>query len=155
MHISGHSKQEAPSLQRVDRKQEPFWRVAPVVKTALLMGACGGFVLATVLTVSPIFPVPLGIWWEAVVQAHGHLQLYGWAGLFVLGVVLHFFPRLCGAPLAHARLLPWLLGMAIVGLVLRAIGQPLQAIMPAPVWQVMLVGSGLFEAIAIVGILSL
>jgi uncharacterized protein involved in response to NO len=155
MHVSGHSKQEDTSLQRVDRKQEPFWRVAPVVKTALLMGACGGFVLATVLTVSPIFPVPLGVWWEAVVQAHGHLQLYGWAGLFVLGVTLHFFPRLCGAPLAGARFVYWLLGLIVVALILRAVSQPLQAMMPAAFWQVMLISSGLCELIAFAGLLIL
>jgi uncharacterized protein involved in response to NO len=155
MRIIGQKKREHTSLQMVNRKQEPFWRVAPVVKTALLMGACGGFVLATVLTLSPIFPVPLGTWWEAVVQAHGHLQLYGWAGLFVLGVALHFFPRLCGAPLAGARFVPWLLGIAVAGLVLRAVSQPLLAMMPVLVWQVTLVGSGLFEVIAIAGILSL
>jgi len=139
----------------VERKQEPFWRVAPVVKTALLMGACGGFALATVLTLAPVFAVPLGTWWEAVVQAHGHLQLYGWAGLFVLGVVLYFFPRLCGTPLVGVRFVPWLLGIMIASLVLRAVGQPLLAMMPAMVWQLALVSSGLFEVIAIVGILSL
>jgi uncharacterized protein involved in response to NO len=138
-----------------ERKQEPFWRVAPVVKVALLMGACGGFVLATVLTLSSALAVPLGTWWEAVVQAHGHLQLYGWAGLFVLGVVLYFFPRLCGAPLAGARLVPWLLGMAVVGLILRAVGQPLLTMTPTIVWRLALVGSGICELVAIIGILSL
>lgn len=136
-------------------KQEPFWRVASVVKAALLMGACGGFVLATILTLSLAFSVPSGSWWEAVVQTHGHLQLYGWAGLFVLGVALHFFPRLCGEPLAGARFLPWLLGTACVSLILRAISQPAVAVMKAPAWQVALIGSGLLEVIAIAGFLSL
>jgi uncharacterized protein involved in response to NO len=155
MHLIGHRKREHTPLQVLERKQEPFWRVAPVVKTALLMGACGGFLLATVLTLAPVFAIPLGTWWEAVVQAHGHLQLYGWAGLFVLGVALHFFPRLCGAPLAGARAIPWLLGIAIVGLVLRAVSQPLLAMLPAFVWQLALVGSGLLELVAIASILFL
>jgi len=84
-------------------KQEPFSRVALVLKTALLMGAGGGFLLATILTVAYAISVPLGAWWDALVQAHGHLQLYGWAGLFVLGIALHFLPRLRGTPLAVGR----------------------------------------------------
>ena len=84
-----------------------------------------------------------------------NLQLYGWAGLFVLGVALHFFPRLCGAPLVGVRFIPWLLGIIIVSLILRAISQPLLAMQPAFVWQVALMGSGLFELIAIAGILFL
>ena len=109
MHTTAHGNITPPPIEM--RKQEPFSRVAPMLKTALLMGAGGGFLLATVLTLSRAFSVPLGAWWEAAAQAHGHLQLYGWAGLFVLGVALHFLPRLRGTPLAGARLVPWLLGI--------------------------------------------
>jgi len=134
MHTTAHGNISPPPISEKMRKQEPFSRVAPILKTALLMGAGGGFLLATVLTVTRAFSVPLGAWWEAVAQAHGHLQLYGWAGLFVLGVALHFLPRLRGTPLAGARLVPWLLGSMIVGLVLRAVSQPLLAVSRASVW---------------------
>lgn len=119
--------------------------MAPVLKMALLMGAGGGFVLASILTLSFILPVPLGIWWTAIAQAHGHLQLYGWAGFFVLGVALHFFPRLSGAPLAEVHLVPWLVGMMSASLVLRAVSQPELAMNPANIWRVGLVGSGIGE----------
>lgn len=155
MHITGHREREHISVPQAERKQEPFSRVAPLVKSALLIGACGGFVLATVLTLSVAFGVPPGMWWAGVVQAHGHLQLYGWAGLFVLGVLLYFFPRLCGAPLAGIRFVPWLLGFDVVGLILRAVSQPLLTLLPMGVWRIALVGSGLCEVVAIIGILFL
>jgi uncharacterized protein involved in response to NO len=41
-------------------KQEPFTRVAPLLKTALLMGVGGGFLLATILTVTYALSIPLG-----------------------------------------------------------------------------------------------
>lgn len=161
MHMAEHNKQrqirqreQTPSTEE-ERKQEPFWRVAPMLQAALLMGACGGFVLASVLTLSSALSVPLGTWWEAVVQAHGHLQLYGWAGLFVLGVLFHFLPRLRGAPLARAHFLPWLLAIAIVSLILRTISQPMLSIVPTLVWRLVLASSSLLEVIAIVGILTL
>ncbi|MCC7106113.1 MAG: NnrS family protein [Chloroflexi bacterium] len=71
---------------------------------------------------------PLALWWLAAVQAHGHVQLIGWAGMFALGVGLYFLPRLRGCPPpapAAVRRAAQLLG---VGLALRAIGQPLLAL---------------------------
>lgn len=155
MHTTEHGKITSPSMSEEMRKQEPFLLVTPILKTALLMGAGGGFLLATVLTLSRAFSVPLGAWWEALAQAHGHLQLYGWAGLFVLGVALHFLPRLRGAPLVGARLIPWLLGILIASLVLRAVSQPLLATNLGSVWRVGLVSSGILEMGAFVIVLSL
>lgn len=155
MHTEAHGEITPPPLAEEMRRQEPFSLVAPMLKTALLMGAGGGFVLATVLTLTHAFPVPLGAWWEAVAQAHGHLQLYGWAGLFVLGVALHFLPRLRGAPLVGARLVPWLLGILIVSLILRTISQPLLSTTLGSLWRVGLVSSGGLEMVVFVTILSL
>lgn len=144
----------SPPPSEAKHKQEPFSRVAPILKTALLMGACSGFLLATVLTVTRAASVPLGAWWEAVAQAHGHIQLYGWAGLFVLGVALHFLPRLGGTPLVGARLVPWLLGAMIVSLILRAVSQPLLVMNLGSMWRVGLISSGILEVGAIVMVLS-
>lgn len=138
-----------------EHRQEPFTRVAPILKCALLIGAGGGFLLATVLTLARAFSVPLGAWWEAMAQAHGHLQLFGWAGLFVLGVALHFLPRLRGTPLAGARLIPWMLVALVVGLILRAVCQPVLALSSALVWRTGLLFSGLLEAVAIACVLSM
>jgi uncharacterized protein involved in response to NO len=133
------------------QKQEPFRRVAPLLLTALLMGVGGGFALATVLTLTRALAVPQGAWWEATAQAHGHLQLYGWAGLFVLGVSLHFLPRLRGTPLAHAGLVPWLLSILTGGLILRAISQPLLTINGVVIWRILLIVSGILECVAFLG----
>ena len=155
MHTSAHGKITPPPKSAEMRKQEPFSLVAPMVKTALLMGAGGGFLLATVLTVTRALSVPLGAWWQAVAQAHGHLQLYGWAGLFVLGVALHFLPRLRGTPLVGARLVPWLLGILTVSLVLRAVSQPVLSTNLGNLWLVGVVSSGILEMVAFVTVLSL
>src|SRR5581483_10623928 len=106
----------APS-ERTRRRQLPFALVAPFLRAALLLGAGGGFLLAAVLTLTSALLVPLGLWWTALAQAHGHLQLYGWAGLFVFGVAFHFLPRVRGAPLAAPRLIPWILVGLAGGLV--------------------------------------
>ncbi len=148
MHTTSSENITPPPVTEEIHKQQPFTRVAPLLKTALLMGACGGFLLAAILTTTYALSLPLGAWWEALAQAHGHLQLYGWAGLFVLGVALHFLPRLRGTPLAGARLVPWLLGILIVSLVSRAISQPALSLYPTIAWRIGLVSSGVFEVVA-------
>ena len=131
--------------------QEPFSRVAPLLEAALLLGVGGGFALATVLTLTSALAVPQGSWWPALAQAHGHLQLYGWAGLFVLGVAFHFLPRLRGTPLAAPWLVPWVLGLQVAGPLLRALSQPLVTTTPAVIWRVLLLASGMLECAALVG----
>jgi len=85
-----------------------------------LLDTAGGFVFATVLTLTLALNLSIGPRWSALAQAHGHLQLYGWAGLFVLVVAFHFLPRLRGTPLALPRLVPWMIGFQMTGLVLHS-----------------------------------
>lgn len=42
--------------------------------------------------------------WTAAVQAHGYIQLFGWLGLFIIGMALHILPRFKARPLALERL---------------------------------------------------
>lgn len=139
------------TMQAKRPRQEPFARVAPILAAALLLGAGGGFVLASILTLTRAFSLPLGHWWPAIAQAHGHLQLYGWAGLFVLGVAFHFLPRLRGTPLAMPQLVPWLLGTLATALVLRMFCQPLLTVVDSDVWRVGLILSGAGECLALIG----
>ena len=83
------------------------------------------------------------------IQVHGHIQLAGWAGLFIMGVGLHFLPRLAGAPLAWPRGLSWILWFMIVGLSLRALAQAALPYVTAHNWfgvvSVLAVASGVLE----------
>jgi len=146
---------DSTPVQQNIAHQAPFKRVAPVIGAALLIGTCGGFVLAAVLTLTAMLGLVTGPWWLAVAQAHGHLQLYGWAGLFVIGVALHFVPRLRGNPLALPQLVPWILGTLVAGLLLRALCQPLATLSSALIWRTGLIASGVLECAALLGVVSL
>jgi uncharacterized protein involved in response to NO len=82
-------------------------------------------------------------WWVAAAQAHGHVQLFGWAGVLVLGVGLHFLPRLRGTALVAPALARWVLGLYGGGVALRAVAQPVAAIAPGA--GALVAGSGLLE----------
>jgi uncharacterized protein involved in response to NO len=106
-------------------------------------------VLATVLTITEAAGMGLGRWWSALVQAHGHIQLYGWAGLFVVGVALHFLPRLRGVPLAAPWLVNPMIGTLVTSLILRVLAQPLAVASGAGLWRSMLAASGTLECVGI------
>src|SRR4029079_4004136 len=71
-----------------------------------------------------------GAWWGAVVQAHGHAQLFGWVSLFVLGMGLYFLPRLRGVRLQGTARIPYAFGLLAGGLILRVMAQPLLGFTP-------------------------
>lgn len=99
------------------------------VYAALLFATAGGFALAVWLPVrAALGDVDLS--WIALAQVHGHLQVIGFAGLFVLGVATKLAPRFGGGRLVRPRLVDAAFWCAVVGLLARAIGQPLAAEMP-------------------------
>lgn len=154
-HLLHMTARENYQALKTDRQQVAFTRIAPVFRAALLLGAGGGFLLACVLTVTGMLGVPLGTWWIALAQAHGDLQLFGWAGLFVVGVSLYFLPRLRGTPLVAVWPVRWIAGLQAGALCLRALTQPLLALTGQPFWQILLTGSGILQALALLGVVTL
>ncbi len=65
------------------------------------------------------FGLPLGKLFTTYVQMHGHLQLVGWAGLFIVSISLHFVPRLAGVPLEKPEQIHQILWTLVAGLLLR------------------------------------
>lgn len=89
----------------------------------MMFGLGVGFSIAAHLGFILGLGLPASIGFASFMQVHGHVQLVGWVGLFVMGVSLHFLPRLAGFPIRNEQRperIVWLVGL---GLVLRSIGQ--------------------------------
>ncbi|MFO0799692.1 MAG: NnrS family protein [Gemmataceae bacterium] len=87
------------------------------------------------------------------VNAHGHAQIFGWVGLFVMGFAYQAFPRFKHTTLALAPLAWASLGLMLAGLVGRTFGEPLAdtvtgagGVAVAAAW-VEVVAVGLFVAV--------
>lgn len=81
------------------------------------------------------------------INAHGHAQIFGWVGLFVMGFAYQAFPRFKHSAIAQPRLALATLVMLLVGLVARSIAHPLAAATPWLWW--VAVGGSLLEVVAI------
>lgn len=100
--------------------------VALFSAAALTVALVAGFALGAWLLLARTWGAPLfGGSWPMLVQVHGLLQLFGFAGLFVMGVALHVLPRFRAAPGAPAWLVGGIFATTVLGLVLRTAGQPL------------------------------
>ena len=92
---------------------------------ALAVAIFGGFALAGYLAFLIGFNQSLGDGFASHIQIHGHLQLIGWAGLFIIGISLHFIPRLSSVPISQPQWIPRLLWFIGIGLLLRFISHPI------------------------------
>ena len=94
------------------------------LKAALLFTFTGGTALGAWALILMALRGELGGIGRGLIQVHGHYQLFGWAGLFVVGVAYHILPRLSGRPLPSYRLASISFVLLVMGTILR-VGQVL------------------------------
>jgi hypothetical protein len=64
------------------------------------------------------------------VNAHGHAQIFGWVGLFVMGFAYQAFPRFKHTSLSHPRLALAGFGIMLAGIIARSVCEPLAVSWP-------------------------
>ncbi len=128
------------------------------IAAALIIAVAGGFLLALLLPIAAAEGWTWGARWRALAQAHGHLQVVGWLGLFIVGMGLRLVPRFAGRPLAAPGVTIPVLVLLLVGLVGRAVAQPW---LDAPGSRAVLVAAAVAElaatllfAVAVIGTLN-
>lgn len=57
------------------------------------------------------------------VNAHGHAQVFGWVGLFIIGFCYRILPRLWGEPLVRPFVVPIVFAGMTIGLLLSVVGE--------------------------------
>ena len=131
------------------------------VVMALVSALLPGFGLITFVVITAATGGGSGAWYHAAIQAHGTAMLMGWGGAMILGVALHFLPRLRGTKLVGRGWVPVLFWLLAGGLTLRIVGQfccaTLDATAPhtAVTIMTMAVAAGVWlQAIAVWGLLA-
>lgn len=117
-----------PSASSGDTIYRPFFKAG--IAVVLSLGATWGAYLLMRIALSGSFAAA-GL---QAINAHGHAQIFGWVGLFVMGFAYQAFPRFKHASLACPKLALATLGMLLVGLVGRSLGQLLSAGHPLAWW---------------------
>jgi hypothetical protein len=110
--------------QFADAIYRPFFKAGIVV--VLTLGATWGTYLLLRIALSGRFAAA-GL---HEVNAHGHAQIFGWVGLFVMGFAYQAFPRFKHATLAFPELARASLAFMLVGLIGRSVAEPLVELLP-------------------------
>ena len=111
--------------------------------TAMAISLTAGFALGTTVAFARAVGWGAGGRLGALVQAHGHAQLMGWAGLFILGMAYRLVPRFtASSPVAPLPFFASFLALG-TGVMVRVIGQPLAT---GEVGKGLLLASGGLEA---------
>jgi hypothetical protein len=112
------------SDQLADAIYRPFFKAGIV--TALTLGAVwGAYLLLRIAFQGSFSAVRLH-----EVNAHGHAQIFGWVGLFVMGFAYQAFPRFKHTSLAHPRLALASFWMMVAGILCRSVAEPLVYLWP-------------------------
>lgn len=121
---SASSKRPSPAEEHARGHFRPFFTAAIVL--VLTLGAVWGAWLLIRIAFTGAFTA-VGI---QEVNAHGHAQIFGWVGLFVMGFAYHMFPRFKGTRLAWPRLARATLALMLAGILLRTGGGVLLSSVP-------------------------
>ncbi|MFB3786072.1 MAG: DUF1858 domain-containing protein [bacterium] len=108
-----------------DAIYRPFFKAG--IAVALTLGAVWGAYLLLRIAIAGSFTA---IGYHEV-NAHGHAQIFGWVGLFVMGFAYQAFPRFKHASLAYPRLAFMTLWMMVIGLVTRSVLEPVSVLVQA------------------------
>jgi uncharacterized protein involved in response to NO len=121
----------------------------PFVRWALVIGILFGFATGAGMLVMRLYDVPLGIWWVTHAQGHGVAQIFGFAGLFTMGMAFHIIPRFRNGPMTYPVPQRIILTGMVIGIVLRFGGQSVSS--HAAISGPIVVVSAVLMLIAIVG----
>jgi hypothetical protein len=104
---------------RGDTIYRPFFKAGMAV--TLTLGAVWGAYLLLRIAFSGSFTA-VGL---HEINAHGHAQIFGWVGLFVMGFAYQAFPRFKHTTLSHPNLALASLWLMLAGLIGRSVLEPL------------------------------
>src|SRR5579883_2799541 len=109
----------ADTPPRADAIYRPFFKAG--IAVTLSLGAVWGAYLLVRIALTGSFRAA-GL---HEVNAHGHAQIFGWVGLFVMGFAYQAFPRFKHADLALPGLARASLWLMVAGVLTRSVSEPL------------------------------
>ncbi|MEK6621419.1 MAG: DUF1858 domain-containing protein [Planctomycetota bacterium] len=115
------------------------------VKTAIVLTLTVGVTFGALVLSYIAIKLDFDSVYYALIQAHGHAQIYGWVGLCIMGFALYIVPRVKNTELKHRGFANICYLFAAAGITMRTVVQPL----PYSSIRFLLPVSAILECIAI------
>ncbi len=104
------------------------------IRAAILISFWAGINMGSHVAFSLGFNYSLGNGFHAYIQTHGYLQLMGWAGLFIMGVSIHFLSRLAHLEHVNKLNIDIIYFLMVLGLVIRFIAHSILPYLENTIW---------------------
>ena len=114
MQQNGRMTSEGWSSQRLYR---------PFIRASLIIAVTLGFSTGAAILIMPLLGMERSLTWVTHSQSHGIAQLFGWAGLFVMGFAYHVVPRFFSSSIRYPLPQRTSMWLVVIGLLLRFTGQ--------------------------------
>ena len=123
-----------------EAKSEQLYKrfIAAALLVALTVGFTLGAINLTRIAAARSYSDISGV----LKQIHGHAQIFGWVGLFIMGVAFHAVPRFKMVALPSLRAANACLALMVAGIVVRTFAQPFA-------WRWPLLASGIMELLSV------
>lgn len=125
--LNGYAERRsgASALPLVDRRPKRWLELYVIgVLSSLTLAILIGFPLGILVALGGAHDVGVGAKWSQLIQAHGHLQMVGFIGLFMIGVAFHVLPRFKNTSLRLRALALPAIALLVAGVLLRVGSQP-------------------------------
>jgi hypothetical protein len=119
------SREPGATPEEADTESYRYYLRAAVLIGVLAGAALGALNLTWIALWGATGSAPRWEWWPALIQAHGNAQLFGWTGLFIIGIAGHSLPRMLQRPAPSAGLARATFALVLGGLALGLVAQPL------------------------------
>jgi uncharacterized protein involved in response to NO len=111
---NGNMTSEGWSSQRLYR---------PFIRASLIVAVVLGFSTGAAILIMPLLGMERSLSWITHSQSHGIAQLFGWAGLFIMGFAYHVVPRFFSSSIRYPLPQKSSMWLVIAGLLFRFSGQ--------------------------------
>jgi uncharacterized protein involved in response to NO len=95
----------------------------PFIRASLIIAITLGFSTGAAILIMPLLGMDRSLTWVTHSQSHGIAQLFGWAGLFVMGFAYHVVPRFFSSSIRYPLPQKFSMWLVITGLLFRFTGQ--------------------------------
>ena len=95
----------------------------PFIRASLIIAVVLGFSTGAAILIMPLLGMERSLTWITHAQSHGIAQLFGWAGLFIMGFAYHVVPRFFNSAIRYPLPQKTSMWLVIAGLLFRFSGQ--------------------------------
>jgi hypothetical protein len=141
---SMRSEEQIPAGDRLDELADTIYR--RFFKAGIVVIMTAGAVWGAILLLRIGFKGSFTALSVHEINAHGHAQIFGWVGLFVMGFAYQAFPRIKHTSLWRPDLANMTFYLMVFGVFARALGEPLFHL---PMFRWLAVTANLAEIVAI------